>query len=95
MIPIPLNLFSEEFPGCPGSPPHFTGQFEDGVAGVPGNALVGLRILKPGAEEGMVETLAAGGEAVDRDHDLFAPFKAPFLLADPTVVFVGSMSGSP
>jgi hypothetical protein len=43
----------------------------------------------------MVETLAAGGEAVDRDHDLFAPFKAPFLLADLTVVFVGSMSGSP
>ena len=40
-------------------------QLEDRAAEVAGDALVGLRILQPGAQEGVVEPLAAGGEAVD------------------------------
>ena len=43
----------------------FAYQFEDRAAEVAGDALVGLCPLQPGAEEGVVEPLAAGGEAVD------------------------------
>jgi hypothetical protein len=43
----------------------FAHQLKDGAAEVAGDARVGLRLLQPGAKEGVVETLAAGGETVE------------------------------
>jgi hypothetical protein len=39
---------------------------------------VGLRLLQLGAKEGVVETLATGGETVEWAHVHFGPFWVPF-----------------
>ena len=43
----------------------FAHQLEDRAAEVTGDAPVGLRILQPGAQEGVIEALAAGRETID------------------------------
>ena len=49
-------------------------QLEYGTAEVAGNTLIGLGLFQPHAEEGVVEALTAGREAVNFAHVFAVPF---------------------